>query len=326
LLSLYKANLKDMNGLNYRILFSVIRGWNRRAHAFSLMVMFKKAILLALLLLIFPSVAYGQDTLLAEGKLQVPNDIGLHNANLACQYINGTIVEPGQEFSFNMVVGERTPERGFINGDIITYRNGRYTMIQGLGGGICRTSTALHQTVLKVEGLEVIERHNHAAPVCYAELGMDAAIYQNVKNYRFLNSRENPIKIEMFTDGDIIHTAIYEILPEEDLVSTEIPLQRKGERVKVVGFLKNEVVYIALKDLAELLQADVKWYEETKTASLGDGKRRLLFKNDHVIALINEKPVELRRSAKIINDRMMLPLETIAQLFGLETRRCHEDN
>lgn len=117
-----------------------------------------------------------QDVLLSEFHLKVPDDPGgLHNAALAAEKINGTIVLPGAVFSFNKVVGERTTKNGFVLGPVVTYSRHGYRMEQDIGGGVCRTSTTVHQAVLKA-GLKVIERHSHSIPVEYAEPGSDAAV------------------------------------------------------------------------------------------------------------------------------------------------------
>lgn len=117
------------------------------------------------------------------------------NAVLAAELINGIIINPGEVFSFNDIVGPRTVSRGFAEGlSILRGGNGQTSYVRDVGGGICRTSTNLHQAVLKA-GLEVTERHNHVIPVEYAERGQDAALLYGKQDYRFKNTRKNPVKV-----------------------------------------------------------------------------------------------------------------------------------
>ncbi|HQA59277.1 MAG TPA: VanW family protein [Acetivibrio sp.] len=119
------------------------------------------------------------------------------NACIAGMYLNQTVIDPGEVFSFNRTIGIRTPERYFIPAPIASLSK---TPIYKYGGGICMTASILHQAV-KNAGLEVIERHNHVTEVNYLPLGEDAAITWGVEDYRFKNTLNNPVRINViFTD------------------------------------------------------------------------------------------------------------------------------
>lgn len=150
------------------------------------------------------------DLLISEINLTVPNDRGIINAEQAAIYIDGTVVAPGDTFSYNAVVGERTPERGFVEGPSVIYSGGKYIMGKDIGGGICRLSTAIHQAVLQAE-LPFIERHSHSVPVEYAVPGEDAAVSWGSWDYRFLNNRSYPIRIEAKVSGNTVNVELYRV-------------------------------------------------------------------------------------------------------------------
>ena len=127
------------------------------------------------------------------------------NAQRAAELINGTIILPGEMFSFNNVVGSRTVSRGFIESRIII--GNRYA--KGVGGGVCRTSTALYQAA-KQAGLQINEVHRHSLPVGYAYRGQDAAVWFNTMDLKITNTREDPVKILTITADEKLYIAIVE--------------------------------------------------------------------------------------------------------------------
>lgn len=132
---------------------------------------------------------------ISSDEMDLPGDEpSRKNTVLSANMINGVIVSPGSIFSFNDIVGPRTLERGFAEGLSILQENGKSAFVRDVGGGICRTSTSLHQAVLKA-GLEVRERHDHVIPVEYAGKGQDAALLYGKQDYRFRNNRDNPVKV-----------------------------------------------------------------------------------------------------------------------------------
>ncbi|HUM58774.1 MAG TPA: VanW family protein, partial [Bacillota bacterium] len=150
---------------------------------------------------------------LPAGKDEANN----YNASVAAGYINGTVLQPGKEFSFNDVVGPRTEARGFILG----YNSaGR----PDVGGGICRTSTVLYQAVLKA-GLAVLERHPHVPPVDYVPKGMDATIQWGICDLRFVNTLDVPLEV----------TAAMEVLEDKYELWTVFRSVETAERVVKVS-------------------------------------------------------------------------------------------
>ena len=113
------------------------------------------------------------------------------NLQLLCKALDGHIIQPGEEFSYNTVVGERTAERGYK--PATAYSGKR--MIKDIGGGVCQGSTTLYNCALLAD-VEINERVCHGAKVGYIKLGLDAAVNWNTKtDLRFTNNFHFPMMI-----------------------------------------------------------------------------------------------------------------------------------
>ena len=136
--------------------------------------------------------------------LDESNTARTNNVRLAAASINGTILNPGDEFSYNGVVGERTEERGYKPAG--AYVNGQ--VVDEFGGGVCQPSSTLYMAVLRAD-LEVTERHNHSFTVAYTPLGEDATVDYGNLDFRFKNDTDYPIKIlAEQTNGQMIMTIV----------------------------------------------------------------------------------------------------------------------
>lgn len=128
------------------------------------------------------------------------------NASLALNIINGKdgyLLKSGETFSFNTVVGPRTYKRGFVDAPLIKGT--------GVGGGICKASTAVHQAAKKA-GMTIIERHNHSKQVQYAKLGTDAMVSYGQYDNRFRNYTDSDILFvcNMDTQARVAHIKVYQ--------------------------------------------------------------------------------------------------------------------
>lgn len=122
----------------------------------------------------------------------------LNNVRLAAEHCNGTILLPGETFSYNDVVGERTAARGFQKAG--AYLNGE--TVQELGGGICQVSSTLYcATVLS--NLEIVHRENHIYESTYVPLGLDATVSWGGPDYQFKNNTDYPVKVVASYSGGI---------------------------------------------------------------------------------------------------------------------------
>lgn len=133
------------------------------------------------------------------------------NLRLAANKINGTVLMPGETFSYNTIVGERTIAAGYRNAAI--YENGQ--VVDGLGGGICQVSTTLYNSVLKTD-LEVVERTNHMFLATYAPGGLDATVAYGSLDFKFKNNRNYPIKIIAGVENGYCTVQILGLRTDED--------------------------------------------------------------------------------------------------------------
>jgi vancomycin resistance protein YoaR len=127
-----------------------------------------------------------------------------NNISIATKSINGTVIMPGDIFSFNDIVGQRTAARGYQAAPVIIGDH----VEAGLGGGICQVSSTLYNTAVRA-GMQTVERTHHSLPVNYVPKGMDATVdYGNI-DYKFKNTRQYPIYIEGYTSAGSVVFNIY---------------------------------------------------------------------------------------------------------------------
>lgn len=113
-----------------------------------------------------------------------------NNIKLACEAINGTIIKPGEVFSFNKKVGKRTEEKGY--GYAMAYLEGE--VIDEIGGGICQLSTTLYNAVYNA-GMKIVYRRSHTYEPSYITPGLDATVSYNGTDFQFENVSEYAIGI-----------------------------------------------------------------------------------------------------------------------------------
>lgn len=141
------------------------------------------------------------------------------NLKISADKINGTVLMPGEEFSFNEVVGKRTIEEGYKNAKI--YENGQ--VVDGLAGGICQISSTLYNAVL-LANLEITERRNHSFTTTYVAAGRDATVVYGTQDFKFKNSRTYPIKIEAKVANGIVEFKVHGIKEEVECEIKIIPV------------------------------------------------------------------------------------------------------
>lgn len=126
-------------------------------------------------------------------KIHNKEEARQNNMLITCNSLTNTEIKPEETFSFCNTVGKATKEKGYQEADV--YVDGEKK--KGLGGGNCQVSTTLYNAVLKVEGLEIIERHEHSGYVPYIEKGKDAAVAYGSYDFKFKNNTNKTIKIVM---------------------------------------------------------------------------------------------------------------------------------
>ncbi|MEA4882660.1 MAG: VanW family protein [Clostridia bacterium] len=118
------------------------------------------------------------------------------NVALAAASLNGAVVEPGGEFSFNGVVGERGEEQGYGPARVIV--DGKSE--SGIAGGICQLSSTMYNAAL-LAGMEITERRPHSRPVPYLPAGLDATVSYGARDLRWVNTRAEAVTVRAAVDG-----------------------------------------------------------------------------------------------------------------------------
>ena len=160
------------------------------------------------------------------------------NLKIASKKINGTIIQPGETFDFNKVVGSRTSSKGYKKAHVFTGGDG---VAMGLAGGICQVaSTAFNAALLA--NVQIVERHQHSQRVSYVPLGRDAAISGNVQNFKWKNNTKYAIKVGMTVKGGKITCTFYtcqKVRPKK----VNLNVTQKGKKFTLKRSVKGKVNY-----------------------------------------------------------------------------------
>jgi len=145
------------------------------------------------------------------------------NIAIAAGKLSGTVIQPGEVFSFNNTVGDGSAANGFLTGRVLYQDTTSYES----GGGICQVSSTLFNAML-LAGCSITERHRHSQPVRYVPLGLDATIRYGKKDLRMKNSTPRPLHIFAVINGKSLTLMIksagtlensYEIYTEEEEIN-----------------------------------------------------------------------------------------------------------
>ncbi len=139
------------------------------------------------------------------------------NIRLASEALNGTIVYPGQEMSFNEVVGQRTAQKGYQGA--AAYSGGE--VVEEIGGGVCQVSTTLYNAVVRA-GLKVSVRRSHTFAPSYVTPGMDATVSWGGPEFKFINTSDSAIGIRAAYSNQTVTVSIYGIPVLEEGVTHEL--------------------------------------------------------------------------------------------------------
>lgn len=166
-----------------------------------------------------------------------------YNIKVAARAFDELLVLPGQEVSFNRVVGPRSFEAGYRTAPIIVNNE----FVDGLGGGVCQVSTTLYNCVL-LANLEIVERVCHSLPVSYVPIGRDATVVYDAIDFIFRNNTDSYLLIKTYVSASQVtfkifgnssfkrDVSVYSWITEEiepPVVYKEDPNLPRGEQVVV---------------------------------------------------------------------------------------------
>ena len=133
------------------------------------------------------------------------------NLRLAANKVNGTVLMPGETFSYNKVVGKRTYAAGFK--DAAVYENGQ--VVDGIGGGICQISSTIYNAAIYAN-LDIVQRDNHQFVPSYVTASRDATVVYGSIDFQFKNNRNYPIKIMCSVSGGVATVRIFGLKQDDD--------------------------------------------------------------------------------------------------------------
>ena len=117
-----------------------------------------------------------------------------NNIKIVADRLNGFVLQPGKEFSFNNELGPYGKDDGFLEAKILL-SNGKES--EGYGGGVCQLSTTLYNAIKELDKIEITEHHHHSTPVAYAPKNQDATVsLQSNLDFKFKNNYDFPLRFE----------------------------------------------------------------------------------------------------------------------------------
>lgn len=137
------------------------------------------------------------------------NEGRVHNIKTACSKIDQKVLLPGEVFSMDRELGDRTEKNGYRQAKVIVNNE----LVDGLGGGICQVTSTIYNSAL-LSGLQIVERKNHSLPLTYVDLGRDATISQGYIDFKFKNNNGYAIVVEARITGNQVSVAIWGRKPQ----------------------------------------------------------------------------------------------------------------
>ncbi len=145
-----------------------------------------------------------------------------NNLQMAAAALDGLVIKPGAEFSFNEHVGPRVPEKGYMEAPVIQ----KNRLVLGVGGGVCQVSGTLFNAVL-LAGLPILHRGNHSQPSAYVPLGRDATVVYEGIDFVFANDSGRPIVLVTGITGSRLTIAAVGHRDLRPKVSVEVEVKEK---------------------------------------------------------------------------------------------------
>ena len=173
-----------------------------------------------------------------------PNNTNRYqNIAIAANKINKTLLHPGEFFSFNQAVGLRLPEFGYKEAPVLV--DGK--LLLDWGGGVCQVSTTLYNAVLLAD-MSIEERTSHFQPPIYVPLGQDAAVADNLLDFKFKNILPHNIYITSEIFNDQLTVSIY---GKKNLNPSEIHIETAPKTIGYRTIIKQDPSLEAGKEIIE---------------------------------------------------------------------------
>lgn len=147
----------------------------------------------------------GMEKALGTSVTTFKNDYNrTENIKVATKASSGVLLKPGQEYSFNTIVGKRSKANGYKNAPVIVEGE----MQEDLGGGVCQVSSTLYNAALK-SGMEIVHVKNHSIPSSYVGMGRDATVTDGGIDFIFKNPYKHDVYIQNYVSGNSLVCQIF---------------------------------------------------------------------------------------------------------------------
>ena len=224
------------------------------------------------------------------------------NVRLAAEAINGTVIKPGHEFSFNGTVGQRTEAKGYKGA--AAYNNGE--VVQEIGGGVCQVSTTLYNAVFKA-GLKISYRRSHTFEPNYVTPGRDATVSYEQPDFKFINTSSIAIGLRASYADQKMTVSVYGIPILEDGITWDL----ESKKVEDLGvpepeYVEDQTLDPGVEKTTSKGSSGSRW--ETYKVVYKDGKE-ISRELDHKTTYKGHKPVVHRNTSGVV----LNPEETTTQ-------------
>lgn len=176
------------------------------------------------------------------------------NIQIACETINGTIVEPGDTFSYNETLGKRTTAKGYKTAGV--YINGQHAT--GIGGGICQLSSTMYNAVFAAN-LQVDDRTGHTFEPSYVRPGCDATVSYSAPDFKFTNDSGYPIGISCHFANQTVTVEIYGVRTLDEGVSRYMTSEKVSSIASGYVYENNESLLYNQEVITKQAKSGSKW-------------------------------------------------------------------
>ncbi len=214
------------------------------------------------------------------------------NVRLACEAIDGIVLAPGETFSFNERVGERTTAKGYQSA--AAYNNGE--VVQETGGGVCQVSTTLYNAVVR-SGLKTTVRRSHTFEPSYVTPGMDATVSWGGPDYAFINNSNTGIGIRASYGDQTCTVSIYGIPVLEEGVKYDLKSTKlKDTDVPAPSYVEDQTVQPGTEVVEKAGDAGSQWEVRLVVTKNGEKVSEDI---DHTVTYKGHTPVIKRNSSGV---------------------------
>jgi len=175
-----------------------------------------------------------------------------HNIGLAVSRIDGTIIKPGEVFSYNDTVGPRKKKNGFK--DALIYVKGK--IIAGTGGGVCQVSSTVYNAAL-LANLQIVERSHHSMPVPYLPLGRDATVAYGLLDLKFRNTASAPVYVAAKMVANRLTIQVYGAVRDKKDVRIYTARVKGGRKSRMAVAVYRAVMRDGVEESRQRISSDV---------------------------------------------------------------------